>query len=74
MTSKLYNVLHGDKSIEYGTYLLVGLIEKLIPILNSYNKHNLHPHYKFIIFLNISDCVRFVHNLKWTHNRRLSFS
>ena len=26
---------HGDKSIEYGTYLLVGLIEKLIPLLTS---------------------------------------
>lgn len=64
---------HGDERAKYGTHLITELAEKLIPIFgNNYSKRNLQHYRKFyILFPDYSKVYEFVHNLNWTHIRRL---
>ena len=53
--------------------LITELAAKLIPIFgNNYSKRNLQHYRKFyILFPDYSKVYEFVHNLNWTHIRRL---
>lgn len=64
---------HGDERAKYGTHLITELAAKLIPIFgNNYSKRNLQHYRKFyILFPDYSKVYEFVHNLNWTHIRRL---
>ena len=63
----------GDERAKYGTHLITELAAKLIPIFgNNYSKRNLQHYRKFyILFPDYSKVYEFVHNLNWTHIRRL---
>ena len=63
----------GEERAKYGTHLIAELAEKLMPIFgNNYNKRNLQHYRKFYIqFPDFEKVYEFVHNLNWTHIRRL---
>lgn len=64
---------HGEERAKYGTRLIAELAEKLIPSFGSnYSKRNLQHYRKFYIqFPDFEKVYEFVHNLNWTHIRRL---
>ncbi|MDE6807929.1 MAG: hypothetical protein K2I98_05675 [Prevotella sp.] len=63
----------GNSRAEYGTRLIAGLADNLKKEYgSSYNKRNLEHFRKFyLLFNNIEIVNEFVHNLTWTHIRRL---
>ncbi len=64
---------HGEERAAYGTHLVEGVAEKLVPIYgNSYNKRNLDYYKRFyLLFPEIQIVNTRVHNLNWSHIRRL---
>ncbi len=64
---------HGEERAAYGTHLVKGVAEKLVPIYgNSYNKRNLDYYKRFyLLFPEIQIVNTRVHNLNWSHIRRL---
>lgn len=64
---------NGQARAEYGTKLIKTLAEELIPFYgNSYSKRNLDYYRKFYqLFPDIEIVNARVHNLEWTHVRRI---
>ena len=64
---------HGEERAKYGTKLIAELAKKLTPTFgNNYGKRNLQHYRKFyILFPDFGKVYEFVHNLNWTHIRRL---
>lgn len=63
----------GNIRAEYGAHLIEGLANKLtLEYGSSYNKRNLEHFRKFfLLFSDLQIVNEFVHNLTWTHIRRL---
>ena len=63
----------GKTRAKYGTHLIKNLSHVLTPIYgNSYNKRNLEYYRKFyILFPNVEIVNTRVHNLEWSHIRRV---
>ena len=66
-------VQKGQKRADYGTKLMKSLSDKLIHIYgNNYSKRNLDYYKKFyLLFPDIQIVNACVHNLEWTHVRRI---
>lgn len=64
---------HGEIRAQYGSKIISGLAEKLTEIYgNNYNKRNLQHYRKFyLLFPDFEKVYELVHNLNWTHIRRL---
>ncbi len=64
---------HGEERAAYGTALVKGIADELVPIYgSSYNKRNLDYYKRFyILFPDIEIVNTRVHNLNWSHIRRL---
>lgn len=64
---------HGEERAAYGTALVKGIANELVPIYgSSYNKRNLDYYKRFyILFPDIQIVNTRVHNLNWSHIRRL---
>ena len=64
---------HGEERAAYGTALVKGIADELVPIYgSSYNKRNLDYYKRFyILFPDIEIVNTRVHNLDWSHIRRL---
>lgn len=64
---------HGENRAQYGAGLIASLAEGLTPLFgDSYSKRNLLHYRKFyILFPDFAKVYEFVHNLTWTHIRRL---
>lgn len=65
--------LHGEARAQYGTRLIQNLSEELMPLYGSnYSKRNLDYYRKFYLCFNDLQIVNTrVHNLDWSHIRRL---
>ena len=64
---------HGEIRAAYGAKLIKNLADKLVPIYgSSYSKRNL-DHYKkfYLLFPNMEIVNTRVHNLEWSHIRRI---
>lgn len=64
---------HGKERAAYGTALVKGIADELVPIYgSSYNKRNLDFYKRFyILFPDMQIVNTRVHNLNWSHIRRL---
>ena len=64
---------NGEARAEYGTKLIKNLAQDLVPIYgNSYSKRNLDYYKKFyLLFPDLQIVHARVHNLEWTHIRRI---
>ena len=64
---------HGQKRAAYGTKLIKNLSDTLIPLYGSnYSKRNLDYYKKFyLLFPEIEIVNTRVHNLEWSHIRRI---
>lgn len=64
---------NGEERAAYGTRLVKGVAEKLVRIYgNSYNKRNLDYYKRFyLLFPDLQIVNTRVHNLNWSHIRRL---
>lgn len=65
--------LHGEARAQYGTRLIQNLSEELMPLYGcNYSKRNLDYYRKFYLCFNDLQIVNTrVHNLDWSHIRRL---
>lgn len=63
----------GETRVQYGKKLIKELVEKLVPLYgNSYSKRNLDYYRRFYLeFPEIEIVNTRVHNLTWSHFRRL---
>ena len=63
----------GETRAQYGSKLIPELAQRLSSIYgNNYNKRNLQHYRKFyLLFPDFKKVYEFVHNLTWTHIRRL---
>lgn len=64
---------HGDARAEYGTRLIKNLADTIVPLYgNTYSKRNLDYYKKFYLtFPNFEIVNTCVHNLDWSHFRRV---
>lgn len=64
---------HGEARAAYGTQLIKNLADSLIPMYGtSYSKRNLDYYKKFyLLFPNVEIVNTRVHNLEWSHIRRV---
>ncbi|MGM9843712.1 MAG: DUF1016 N-terminal domain-containing protein [Muribaculaceae bacterium] len=63
----------GETRAKYGSKLISELAQRLSAVYgNNYNKRNLQHYRKFyLLFPDFEKVYEFVHNLTWTHIRRL---
>jgi len=64
---------HGERRAKYGTRLIANLADKLMPMYGcNYSKRNLDYYRQFYLCFNDYEIVNTrVHNLKWSHFKRL---